>query len=221
MSTRVSIFDKVRRKLKTQSVPNSIDGAIKWYRDQIKKFGHYSKENLLTDRTRTREWIYPGVLYMFQYRAKWAKQLKAWDTFPLIFPVDFYRDGKFSGINFHYLNYRSRLKLFHELLTLADRAPNDPRARIRLTYSLLKSMARFDAFKPAFKIYLSSQIQSQALRIEPPDFETALFLPVENFQKMPKTKVWKMSEEIITKNKTTSDLFGEESGDDYTGDDSW
>ena len=48
-------------------------------------------------------------------------------------------------------------------------------------------------FKPCLKHYLSSQIQSQLLLIEPADWEIAIFLPTESFRKVGKETVWNES----------------------------
>lgn len=194
---KVSILDKVRRKLRTKiGAAGYRDNAIKWYRDTIKKLGGATRPELLKDKARMKDWFYPGFMYLFVYDPKWKKKLPYYDKFPLVIPIQFYNDG-FLGINLHYLDYRSRLLLFHELLTLIDKHPTDPRARFRLAYRALNRMARFKAFKPCLKRYLSAHVQSHAIKIEAPDWETALFLPVENFAKKSKTKVWKISNNQI------------------------
>lgn len=194
---RVSILDKIRRKLATKkgAAEYKLD-AIKWYRNKIKELGGATQTELLKDKKRSKEWIYPGFMYLFVYDPKWKKKLPYYDRFPLVIPIHFYNDG-FLGINLHYLDYRTRLSLFHELLTLADRGPKDPRSRMMLAYNTLISYSRFKAVKPCLKRYLSKHIQSHAIKIEAPDWETALFLPVENFKKVSKTKVWKISNYMI------------------------
>jgi hypothetical protein len=199
---KASILDKVRRKLATKkgAAEYKLD-AIKWYRKKIRELGGATRAELLKDKERTRYWFYPGFMYLFVYDPKWKKKLPWYDKFPLVIPIQFYNDG-FLGINLHYLDYKSRLLLFHELLTQIDKHPTDPRARFQLAYRSLRRMARFKAFKPCLKRYLSSHVESHAIKIEAPDWETALFLPVENFAKKSKTKVWKISEEIINNTGT-------------------
>ena len=62
---------------------------------------------------------------------------------------------------------------------------------------MLKGMARFKSFKPCFHKYLPNQIVSKLVKIDAPDWEIALFLPVENFVKKGKSYVWQQSSEII------------------------
>jgi hypothetical protein len=204
----ISILDKVRAKIKKEPLSKSVAGAIKWYRDQIRILSgytgdsHYSrgsniKNDLLADRGRARTNYFPGQMYLFAYKAKHWKTLPYWDKFPLVFFIGPCSDGTWLGINFHYLNYQQRYFLFHELLTLADKHPTDPRAMLKLSYRALKSMARFKAFKPCLHKYIPANMASHLVRVEAPDWETALFLPVESFMKRPKTAVWKDSDGII------------------------
>lgn len=182
--------------------------AIKWYRTKIRELGGAKRADLLKDKKRTQEAVYPGFMYLFVYDPKWKKKLPYYDKFPLVIPFQFYKDG-FMGINLHYLDYKNRLLLFQELLTIIDKTPTDPRARFRLAYRTLVSYARFKAVKPCIKRYLSAHIRSMAYKIEAPDWETALFLPVENFAKKSKTKVWKVSNTMIETGMSQSAVLKE------------
>ena len=64
---------------------------------------------------------------------------------------------------------------------------------MKVTYQLLKSTSRMRFFKPCLKHYLSNQIQSPLLLIEPADWEIAIFLPTESFRKVDKNTVWNES----------------------------
>lgn len=197
---RVSIIDKIRRKLATKKgAAEYKQDAIKWYRNKIRELGGVSRPDLLADRNRAREWFYPGHMYLFVYDPKHKKTLPYYDKFPLVFPIQFYKDG-FLGINLHYLDYKHRLTLFQELETLADKPTTNPQAKLQLAYQALMGMARFAAVKPCLKRYLSAHVMSHAIKIDAPDWETALFLPVENFAKKSKTNVWKESNKIIHDN---------------------
>jgi hypothetical protein len=146
-------------------------------------------------------------MYLFVYDPKTKAKLPYYDKFPLVFPIQFYDDG-FLGINLHYLGYRSRLLLFSELMTLLNKPQTDPRARVIMAYKSLRSMARFKAFKPCLKRYLSDHIRSNFIKIEAPDWMTALFLPVENFAKKGKTFVWADSESKISRSGSSISTNG-------------
>lgn len=196
MPQPVSILDKVRNKLQLQKVDLSTSQAVNWYRSQISKLGGGNRTALLADKTRARDYFYAGGMYLFVYDPKTKEKLPYYDKFPLIIMVEA-AEGGFYGVNLHYLDYRSRLLLFHQLLDFANKNKLDARTRINLSYQLLKSASKYKAFQPCFKRYLSKHVMSQAIRIEGPDWETALFLPVENFAKKSKSFVWKDSNRII------------------------
>lgn len=159
--------------------------------------GGATRTHLLADPKRAKDWFYPGLMYLFVYDPKHKKTLPYYDKFPLVFPIEFYDDG-FLGLNFHYLDYRSRLMLFHQMLAFVEGTPGTKKARIEMAYRTLKAMSGLKVFKPCVKRYLSQHVMSQAIRIEGPDWETALFLPVENFAKKSKTAVWNESMKIAS-----------------------
>jgi hypothetical protein len=203
-----NILDKVRAKLKSQPVAKSVEESINWYRNQIRKLSGYGddphfsrgsglRNEMLKDSSRSRSNYIPGSMYLFVYDPKWKKKLPYYDKFPLVFFIGPSVDGTWMGINFHYLNYRQRLLLFNELATLANNKLTNPKTKLILAYKMLKSLARFRAFKPCFHKYLPNHIMSRVIKIDAPDWETALFLPVENFSKKSKTFVWRDSEAII------------------------
>lgn len=205
---QLSILDKVRKKLKTQPLNKSIEESIRWYRKQVRQLSGYSDDphysrgsglrtDLLKDSSRSRTNYFPGMMYLFVYDPKLKKTLPYYDKFPLVFFIGPCEDGTWLGINLHYLGYRQRLLLFNELSTLANNRLTNPQAKLILAYQMLKGMARFKAFKPCLHKYLPGHIVSRLIKIDAPDWETALFLPVENFSKKGKTFVWRESDEII------------------------
>ena len=61
------------------------------------------KNEKFTENVKTTSTFIPGRLYFFIYTAKLKNELPLWDRFPLVVPLELYKDG-FLGINFNYLN---------------------------------------------------------------------------------------------------------------------
>jgi hypothetical protein len=118
--------------------------------------------------------------------------------FPLIFPIELYDDG-WLGINFHYLPMDIRIKLFDKLIQFANDKSLDKITKLRLSYALLKNVAKYPEVQPCIKRYLAGQVKSTLVRVNAIDWEIALFLPVEQFQKETKETVWKESKKKINR----------------------
>ena len=73
----------------------------------------------------------------------------------------------------------------------------DETTRLRINYKILSNAARFRFFKPCIKHYLNIQVKSRFLFVEPRQWETALFLPLERFEGATKQQVWKDSRRKI------------------------
>jgi len=75
--------------------------------------------------------------------------------------------------------------------------------KVRITYDILNASKRFKEFRPCIKRYLTSQIKSKVLAIEPSEWEIASFLPIHQFKGAKASEVWKDSiNEIKDANKT-------------------
>ena len=182
-------FDEILAQgIRSGQVPARTSDAREWYRKKAKGSG-ISQNALVADGDRLRSRVLPGTMVFFVYDAKTKKKLPYYDRFPLTVIVDFTPDG-FVGLNLHYLPYRERAKLMDALYSIASNKKYDDTTRLRLTYSTLKGAAKFRAFKPCFKRYLSGQVRSKFAYVNPSEWDIALFLPVENFKKAGKRKVW-------------------------------
>ena len=165
-----------------QSVVKAAKGRPKstdWYREKIREFGTPKALDLIRDGKQATNPFF-GRLNMFFYDPKLKKKLPYYDTFPLVLPIERYRDG-FLGINFHYLPYALRARLLSRL---------DPDAN----YSALKNVR---LVKPTLKRYLNSNVKSRFRKLEEEDFMTAIMLPVQRFRKSSASKVWSESRKAI------------------------
>ena len=169
----MSIFDEISKLRKSGKEP------YQWYRNRIKELGTPSQAQLIRDGKITGR-VNFGALNMFIYDPKLKNKLPYYDTFPLVLPIENYRDG-FLGINFHYLPYALRARLLSRL---------DPNAN----YSALKNVR---LVKPTLKRYLNSNVRSRFRKLEEEDFMTAIMLPVQRFRKSSASKVWSDSRKVI------------------------
>jgi len=169
----MSIFDEISKLRKSGKEP------YQWYRNRIKELGTPSQAQLIRDGKITGR-VNFGALNMFIYDPKLKNKLPYYDTFPLVLPIERYRDG-FLGINFHYLPYALRARLLSRL---------DPNAN----YSALKNVR---LVIPTLKRYLNSNVRSRFRKLEEEDFMTAIMLPVQRFRKSSASKVWSDSRKVI------------------------
>jgi len=137
-----------------------------------------------------------GRMYLFHYDPKTKDQLPYYDRFPLIFP--FQRvDGGFYGLNLHYLPHILRARLMDSLLDLANNKVYDDTTKLKISYQILSSSSKFKYFEPCVKHYLNSHVKSRFLWIPAEQWNTALFLPLERFQKRRKETVWRNSRDMV------------------------
>lgn len=191
----ISILEKIKRDPKyTQA--RSID----WYRRKINDLGGNSpiaKTDLFKttkDQQVTR--FLPGCMYMFRYDPKFKEELPYYDVFPcsLMFGME---GGLVRGINWHYLPYIVRGRLFDKLWQVAMVYRNNQQQCKRITWKLLSNVSRFPEVRPAIKSYLYSHIKSKLIKIDIDDWKTAMLLPVESFAKKSMTYVNQKSTQEI------------------------
>ena len=141
--------------------------------------------------------IWLGKMYFFVYNPKHRETLPYYDMFPLVLPVERYSDG-FLGINFHYLAPKDRAHLLDEIKIFVNDKTLSEKARILLTYDMLRGFTKFKRAKPCLKRYLTTRMKTQFIPVLPDEWGAALFLPVENFKKASKKAVWADSKEIYS-----------------------
>jgi hypothetical protein len=73
----------------------------------------------------------------------------------------------------------------------------DDSTRLRARYSLLQSASKLKYFKPCFKHYLTKHVDSRIAKVEPTEWEIALFMPTQRFQKATAAQVYKDSRSKI------------------------
>ena len=194
-----TIFDNILQQGVQQGiVPARTRAARDWYRNSAKKLSSItpSKFEARTDSARKTSDMEYGFMYAFKYDPKTKADLPYYDTFPLIFPIRFEKDG-FLGINFHYLPYRLRARLMDALYSNLTNKNYDDTTRMKISYSILQGAAKYRFFKPTLKKYLRTHVRSQFLEIHWNEWDIALFLPTESFKKADAGTVWQDSRKKI------------------------
>ena len=179
-------------------VSKRTDSATTWLREQALGVRNVSNVKALVSQQSDRlvSQLTVGRMYMFAYDPKTKDDLPYYDKFPLIFPFRRVQGG-FYGINMHYLPHMLRARLMDNLYTLANNTNKDDTTKLRLSYQLLDSAAKFRYFKPCVKHYLNTQVKSRFLWIPANQWETALFLPLERFTGATKQQVWRDSRRMV------------------------
>lgn len=191
------IFDKFVKDMQRKKFKPRSKEAREWLRSKIKELGKVDRYRMLNDpdaKRVNRPQI--GSMYMYFYNPKLAKVLPYYDVFPLILMVG-PAEGGFYGMNLHYLSPVLRAKFLDKLDDTLNNTRYNDSTKFKLTYQLLKGAKRYAEFAPCFKHYLTEHVESKIVRIEPNNWETAIWLPTEQFAKKRKDAVWAESRRMI------------------------
>ena len=191
------LLDKLKTAIKTSKAGAKARAAGDWFREKVKQAGARAKMKAVTPnqllRRQPDDNILLGKMFFYKYDPKFAKKLPYWDMYPLVFPFE-RAPGGFYGLNLHYIPPRDRAVLMDNLNQYASNNKYDQTTRLELSYRLLK---RYGRAVPCVKRYLGDRIVSQTVRIDADEWEIAIFLPVERFQKVRKVKSGKIVGDFI------------------------
>ena len=192
------IFDQIiTQGVRAGQIPARTQDAREWYRDTAAKFQRLNERQIMQaepERLVTQPMI--GSMYMYYYDPKYKNELPFYDRFPLVFPFRKVKGG-FYGLNLHYLPPQFRAKLMDALYGYANNTRYDETTKLRMNYELLVKTAKLRWFAPCVKHYLTNHMRSKFMYIYPSEWDIALFLPTERFQKANKTEVWNNSKKIL------------------------
>lgn len=187
----------IEKGLRSGQAPARTEQAREWYRNTAAKIKTVNEKSFFNgDPSRLVSNPILGSMYMFFYYPKHAEKLPYYDTFPLVFPFE-KADGGFLGLNMHYLPPQLRANLMDGLYEYANNTKYNERTKLQLNYGLMKKVAKISMFEPCVKRYLKFQMRSKFMYIAPNEWDIALFLPTERFQKATTAKVWKDSKKQI------------------------
>ena len=198
--------DILAKGIRQGQVPARTKGAREWYRKQAtaalgKKI---TEEELVGTQDKGRakaqlrgEDVY-GSMYFFRYDPKHKATLPYYDTFPCIFPINKVKGG-ILGLNMHYLPPKMRAVLMDALYKTVSDKRYDENTTLQINYKILNSAANLKFFAPCVKMYLAKHVRSKFIKINASEWDTALFLPVQSFQKAGQQTVWADSRKIANR----------------------
>jgi len=172
--------------------------SMKWLKEKIEEIRMPSAipRGIAREAFRKDRKFLLGKLYCFYYDPIGKADLPYYDRFPMVLALEKYNDG-FLGLNLHYLPYKYRLAFLGKLLDYATMDDDNNVMKVRITYDILSASKRFKEFRPCIKRYLTSQIKSKVLTIQPNEWEIASFLPIQQFKGAKATEVWQDSVNTI------------------------
>lgn len=195
--------DILAKGIRQGQIPARTASAREWYRNQAKtKAGkEMTAEAILSTNDKGRakqqlrgDQVY-GSMYFFEYDPKHKDTLPYYDRFPLIFPINKVKGG-ILGMNMHYLPPKMRAQLMDALYSVSSDNNYDENTVLNISYKILQSASNFRFFRPTVKMYLAKQVRSKFIKINSSEWDTALFLPVQSFQKQGQSVVWADSRKI-------------------------
>lgn len=197
MSGSSKFSDIIAGKVPGQTPNQRAQTSREWLRKEASELTNLKPRNIiLGEKTALVNRVQVGSLYLFQYNPKLSKDLPYFDRFPIVFPFNILSDG-FMGINLHYLPYYYRAAMMDSLYTLATSNTLDDKTRLMMSYRILQGFTGSRYVAPTIKRYLYSRVQSKFRFIASSEWEVAVFLPLERFQKASAQTVWRDSVKAI------------------------
>lgn len=170
--------NRLLKELQRKDLAKNITEARKWIKNKVIELQNQSHGKLIRDISRRTTKFQLGAMYFFHYDPKTKEKLLFYDLFPLVIPIETYSDG-FLGLNLHYIPPYWRVRLLDQLIRFEQ---ND---RLAVSYQMairwLPDSVQNNLFKPCVKKYLITHIRSHFLRIDRSEWNTAAYLPVEQF----------------------------------------
>ena len=191
-----SFLDTLKQSIKTSAASAKARAAGDWFKEKVRQASASAQMRAVTPNQLLRRQeegsATLGKMLFYKYDPKFAKKLPYWDMYPIVFPFEKAKGG-FYGLNLHYIPPRERAVLMDQLKRYATNKKYDETTRLKLTYDILKGFGRA---VPCVKRYLGSNVRSNTVRINADEWEIAIFLPVERFQKESTRTVWNDSKKF-------------------------
>lgn len=196
-----NVFQNILAKgIKSGKTPFAKD-SVDWFRKMALETKRVKPQDIIQDAGPFKRIVQLsetsiGKMYLFGYDPKHKETLPYYDRFPLIFPIEYYNDSML-GINMHYLPPVLRAKLMDAIYQTINNTKYNNTTKLKISYQILNSAAKYKYFKPCIKKYLFSHTVTPFMYVAPSEWDVALMLPTDRFAKAQRSTVWKQSLEMI------------------------
>ncbi len=181
-------MDRINAQLFKTGFEARTTQARRWLRSKVTELKP-TPQKLMQDKERMTNSNFIGHMYFFFYDPKTKDKLPYYDRFPLVIPIQKYKDG-FLGLNLHYIHPKHRIILLDKLSQFASNKNYDMQTKLKLSYQTLSAFSRAYEATPCIKRYLANHIESRFVEIFADEWDIAALLPVEQFEKASANKVW-------------------------------
>lgn len=183
-----TLLQRITESLAKEGLRPRTNASRDWLRSKVKELKP-SPQRLMNDRERLRDSSIIGKMYFYFYDPKTKDKMKYYDRFPLVIPIENYKDG-FLGLNLHYIHPRQRIILLDKLSATASNKSFDERTKLKISYAYLAAASKAFEATPCIKRYLFNHIESRFLEITANEWDIAVMLPVESFVGASTSKVY-------------------------------
>ena len=192
-----NLFQKLELEAFRAGITPRTKESREWFQKKAQKLTRINRDRLMDeDALKQRNKQIVGGMFMFFYDPKTKETLPYYDKFPLAIVVG-PAPGGFYGLNLHYLPPTLRARFLDSLLDITNNKSYDDSTKFRASYALLNRTAKFKYFRPCFKHYLTSHVQSQFAQVPAPEWEIATFLPTADWEKGSAQQVYRDSRRML------------------------
>ena len=188
-----SLFDALESEAFRKGLQVRSQEATTWFQKKARALGPIASTKMLKDdRLKAKAKPMIGDMVMYTYNPKLRQTLPYYDIFPLTIMVG-PAPGGFYGINLHYLPPKVRAIFLDHLSATASNKKFNKTTRLKITYQMLKATKKYKYFKPCFKHYLSSNVNSNIMKVDAAEWNIAIFLQTAAFRKKSDAFIWSRS----------------------------
>lgn len=182
-----TFFDILAKGMRSGQVPGRTIQSINWYRNQAQQVSKVNRKDFIANQGQPRRekgdrrLLEVGSMYIYNYDPKLKATLPVYDTHPIVVCIGIEKD-RFLGINLHYLPHKQRAELMDILHTIRNNDRYDDSTKLKISYQVLKKVAKKALYAPTIHCYLRSHIKSKVMYVYPQEWDQAIFLPIAKFR---------------------------------------